>query len=90
MDTLRNISIIFLFFSVILLTVYFTRINYIEDDTMRFKNKYIDLLKKIRENSYYNRRPTRVYRKMFVLPSVWMGYADRSSLDVIKKPELLY
>lgn len=65
---IHNISVIFIFFGIILLTVNLTK-SY-------NKCPVIESNKVIAAKPVSKDRPSKVYNKMFNQPDVWMGYAD--------------
>lgn len=68
-NIIYNISIILIFFSIILLTYNMTK-NY---------NKCTNNIQKpsdINQNTINQDRPSKIFNKMFNSPDIWMGYAD--------------
>ena len=66
---IHNISIILIFFSIILLTYNMTK-SY---------NKCTNNIQKppdVNQNTINQDRPSKVFNKMFNSPDIWMGYAD--------------
>lgn len=66
---IHNISIILIFFGIILLTYNLTK-SY---------NKCTNIVQEksvINQNTINQDRPSKVFNKMFNLPDIWMGYAD--------------
>ncbi len=86
---LYNISLILLGVGIILTTVYITRtftinnllteqqkLNYEDQDGLRRKNP-IDVI--------YDYKVSKAYKKMFLEPSIWMGYSDFDQSDSTDK-----
>ena len=74
MNIIRSLSILILFFGLIILTVYITRSYTLHENTKKEviqKASLYDLYMKKRSE-----RPTAVLGKMFTDSSVWMGYTD--------------
>tara|TARA_B100000161_G_C33538959_1_gene409720 strand:+ start:825 stop:1124 length:300 start_codon:yes stop_codon:yes gene_type:complete len=73
MNIIRSISVLILFFGIIILTIYITR-SYTLDQNLKSAPKKQTIhdiyLKKKSE------RPSKVFDKMFTDSSVWMGYTD--------------
>lgn len=66
---IHNISIVFMFFGIILLTYNLTK-TYNQCPNTQAKSES-------KQNfSLESERPSRIFNKMFKLPDVWMGYAD--------------
>lgn len=66
---IHNISIILIFFGIILLTYNLTK-SY---------NKCTNIVQEksvINQNTINQYRPSKVFNKMFNSPDIWMGYAD--------------
>lgn len=70
-NILFSISIIILFYAIILLTIYITKSTF----------KCI----KINTEDIYTIRPSEIFKKMFSQPSVWTGYQDYDPNDKIEK-----
>jgi hypothetical protein len=66
---IHNISIILIFFGIILLTVNLTK-SYNRCPKIIVPKQEID------QNTINQDRPSRIYTKMFSEPDIWMGYAD--------------
>ena len=84
MNIIRNLSVLILFFGIIIMTVYVTK-SYtykIEDSMVRQarrdnkKRKLEDLLK-----THDGKRPSKIFGNMFSDPAVWMGYSDQDTID---------
>lgn len=84
MNIIRNLSVLILFFGIIIMTVYITK-SYtykIEDGMVRQakldnkKREMQDLLKK-----HDGKRPSKIFGNMFSHPTVWMGYSDQDTID---------
>ena len=84
MNIIRNLSVLILFFGIIIMTVYITK-SYtykIEDSIVhqaRLNNKkreMEDLLKK-----HNSKRPSKIFGNMFTEPTVWMGYSDQDTIN---------
>lgn len=84
MNTIKNISFIILFFGIILLTIYLTNIYNDENKMSIYDKKYINMMKRIKFDKFYSKRPSSIFKKMFKLPSIWMGYSDSAALKMIK------
>ncbi len=75
---IHNISIVLIFFGIILLTHNLTKsymnTNYPvqQDDTV------------VNQNTINQDRPSKIFNKMFNLPDVWMGYADFDTKNFTK------
>ena len=73
MNIIRSMSVLILFFGIIILTIYITR-SYTLDENLKVTPKKQTIhdiyLKKKSE------RPSKVFDKMFTDSSVWMGYTD--------------
>ena len=66
---IHNISIILIFFGIILLTYNLTK-SY---------NKCTNIVQEksdVNQNTINQDRPSKIFNKMFNLPDIWMGYAD--------------
>ena len=46
--------------------------------------KYINMIKRIKLDKFYSKRPSSIFKKMFKLPSIWLGYSDSAALKMIK------
>jgi len=73
-NIIYNISIILIFFSIILLTYNMTKsynkcTNNIQKPSDINQNT-------INQNTINQDRPSKVFNKMFNSPDIWMGYAD--------------
>ena len=87
---LHNISLIILGLGIILLTVYVTKATsngFKTTDVILMEQQ--ELEKRRRgfkpDESIYNNRPSKVYKKMFSDPSNWFGYADFDENDIKEK-----
>lgn len=80
MEILRNISILILFFGIILLTIYLTK-SYNKPIVLEEDN----LDKKIETelDKHYSKLPSKRFSNMFENPSLWMGYADIDSKEYL-------
>lgn len=84
MNIIRNLSVLILFFGIIIMTVYITK-SYtyrIEDSIVRKakldnKKREMDMLLK----KHNSKRPTKIFGNMFEEPTVWMGYSDQDTID---------
>lgn len=77
MNIIKNISVLFLFFGIIILTIYITKsYGYKIDDKYQNRRKLSlhDIYQKYKSN-----RPNQMFNNMFENPSVWMGYTDDHS-----------
>ena len=72
---LHNISMILLFFGIILMTVYFTKASNNGFETTEKKNLQ-NVRRRETYQSIYDYRVTDDYEKMFIQPSMWLGYQD--------------
>ena len=75
---IHNISIILIFFGIILLTINLTK-SY---------NKCPIIINEKQQNNQtniYQERPSKMYDKMFSQPELWMGYADFDIKNFNKK-----
>jgi len=87
---LHNISLLMLGLGIILLTVYITKAT-----SNGFKTTDIILMEQQElerrrrgiksDESIYDTRPSKVYKKMFSDPSNWFGYADFDENDIKEK-----
>ncbi len=67
---IHNISIVFMFFGIILLTYNLTKTyNQCPNNQIIIKSESNNIIAN-------TNRPSRIFNKMFKLPDVWMGYAD--------------
>jgi hypothetical protein len=66
---IHNISIILIFFGIILLTYNLTK-SYNKCSIV------VQQKQEVNQNIVNQDRPSKVYNKMFNSPDVWMGYAD--------------
>ncbi len=87
---LHNISLIILGLGIILLTVYITKANsngFKTTDVILMEQQELERRRRglQPEESIYESRPSKVYKKMFSDPSVWFGYADFDENDVKEK-----
>ena len=84
MNIIRNLSVLILFFGIIIMTVYITKSygNRFNNQIMRkarldIKKKEMNkLLKK-----HNSERPSKVFGNMFSEPTVWMGYSDQDTIN---------
>jgi len=83
---IHNISIIFIFFGIILLTYNLTK-SYNKSNNSKFIEKeYKDDNQEYQDNNQeYQDKPSVIYNKMFTSPDVWMGYADLDTKDNQRK-----
>lgn len=83
MKLIRNISVLILFFGIIILTIYMTKsYNFKIEDSVIHKSK-LDMEKKKLENElnkHYSKRPTKMFSKMFENSTPWMGYSDPDTI----------
>jgi hypothetical protein len=87
---LHNISLIILGLGIILLTVYVTKATsngFKTTDVVLMEQQ--ELEKRRRgfkpDESIYDTRPSKVYKKMFSDPSNWFGYADFDENEIKEK-----
>lgn len=66
---IHNISIILIFFGIVLLTHNLTK-------SYSKCNIVVQQKKEVNQNTVNQDRPSKVFNKMFNSPDVWMGYAD--------------
>ena len=66
---IHNISIIFIFFGIILLTYNLSK-------SYNKCNNIIHEKSVINQNNINQDRPSKIFNKMFDSPEIWMGYAD--------------
>lgn len=66
---IHNISIIFIFFGIILLTYNLSK-------SYNKCNNIIHEKSVINQNNINQDRPSKIFNKMFDSPDIWMGYAD--------------
>jgi hypothetical protein len=70
---IHNISIIFIFFGIILLTYNlsksYNKCNNIHEKSVINQNN-------INQNNINQDRPSKIFNRMFDSPDIWMGYAD--------------
>ncbi len=76
-----NISIILIIIGIVLLITHFTMIQGIElckNNVKNYQNEINNILDKKpdREEIIYSDRPTNTFRKMFLEPTVWLGYQE--------------
>ena len=87
---LHNISLIILGFGIILLTVYITKATsngFKTSDVILMEQQELERRRRgfKPEESIYDNKPSKVYKKMFSDPSNWLGYADFDENDVKEK-----
>lgn len=87
---LYNFSLIILFLGIILLTVYITKASsngFKTTDIILMENQEIE--RKRRGMNYnetiYDSRPSKIFDKMFLRPSVWTGYDDFDENEIKDK-----
>ena len=86
---LRNMSVIVIFVGFLLLSSYYTKSMYLQDD-IDYNNvirTLIDEEKKRRLKKLDRKkegRPSNIFKKMFQNPSPWMGYTDELSKDFLE------
>ena len=74
MNIIRTVSVLILFFGLIILTVYVTRSYTLHDNTQTEVKKQLSLYDLyMKERS---KKPSQVFKNMFTDSSVWMGYTD--------------
>jgi hypothetical protein len=71
---IHNISVILMFFGIILLTINLTK-SYNKCPVVQQRNQFID------QNTEDQDRPSKIFTKMFSNSDVWMGYADADTKD---------
>jgi len=82
MNIIRSVSVLVLFFGLLILTSYVTKSYYSNCNNKIFKEKKEK--KPSTHDSYLeydSDRPTKVYKQMFTDSSVWMGYTDSDVKD---------
>jgi hypothetical protein len=75
---LHNISLVILATGIILITIYITKASsngYVSYDK-HLLNKKAGLRRIKPEETIYDYKVSKAYKKMFSQPSVWMGYQD--------------
>ena len=85
MNIIRSVSVLILFFGIIILTVYVTRSYSLDNNNNNLVKEKKPSIHDIylKHNS---KRPSNVFGKMFSDSSVWMGYTDS---DVKNAPDSL-
>ena len=81
MNIIKSISLLILFFGLIILTIYLTRSYTLNENFVKKRKSIKDLY-----NQEKLKRPTTVFKKMFTDSSVWMGFTDS---DVKNAPDNL-
>ena len=87
---LHNISLIILGLGIILLTVYITKATsngFKTTDVILMEQQELERRRRgfKPDESIYDTRPSKVYKKMFSDPSNWFGYADFDENDTKQK-----
>lgn len=87
---LYNISLIILSLGIILLTVYITKASsngFKTSDTILMEQQELERQRRglSSEESIYDYRPSKMYKKMFSNPSVWLGYSDFDENEIKNK-----
>lgn len=87
---LHNISLIILGLGIILLTVYITKASsngFKTTDVILMEQQELERRRRgIKpDESIYDTRPSKVYKKMFSEPSVWVGYSEFDENDIKEK-----
>lgn len=78
MDLFSGLGVLFLFISLTFIIIYYIEVNkYQEDETNKTKSKLNDIC--VVNNTetpqvIYSDRPTVTFKKMFLEPSIWLGY----------------
>ena len=83
MKIIRNISILILFFGLIILTIYITRsYNYRIEDTIIHKSKLEMEKRRLQSenDSRNNGKPSVLFSNMFEKSTPWMGYSDPDTI----------
>jgi len=83
MNIIRNISVLILFFGLIILTVYTTRsYNYKIEDSIIHKSKLEMEKRRLQsENDIINNgKPSAAFSNMFEKSTPWMGYSDPDTI----------
>ena len=84
MNIIRNLSVLILFFGIIIMTVYITK-SYtykIEHGVVRqakLDNRKRELTDQLKKHD--GTRPSKIFGNMFLEPTVWMGYSDPNTID---------
>lgn len=87
---LHNISLIILGIGIILITVYITKASsngFKTTDMILMEQQELERRRRgLNPNeSIYDFRPSKVYKKMFSDPSVWIGYSDFDENEIKEK-----
>ncbi len=87
---LHNISLIILGLGIILLTVYITKATsngFKTTDVILMEQQELERRRRgfKPDESIYDTRPSKVYKKMFSDPSNWFGYADFDENEIKEK-----
>ncbi len=87
---LHNIALIILGLGIILITVYITKATsngFKTTDVILMEQHELEARRRGLKptESVYDFRPSRVYKKMFSDPSVWLGYGDFDENEVKEK-----
>ena len=79
MNIIRSVSVLILFFGILLMTDYVTR-SYSMNESNFIKTKRKPTMNEI-YSKYESEKPSKVFGKMFTESSVWMGYTDNDVKD---------
>lgn len=79
MNIIRSVSVLILFFGIIIMTVYVTR-SYSMNESNFIKAKRKPTINEI-YSKYESKKPSKVFGKMFTDSTVWMGYSDKDVKD---------
>lgn len=87
---LHNISLILLSVGIILLTVYITKASsngFKTSDVILMEQQELEKRRRglTNEENIYDYRPSKIYKKMFSEPSVWLGYSDFDETEIKNK-----
>lgn len=84
MNIIRNLSVLILFFGIIIMTVYITKSYGNRLDGQIMRNARLDEKKRKMEKllkNHKSKRPSKVFGNMFLEPTVWMGYSDQDTIN---------
>jgi hypothetical protein len=87
---LYNFALIMLFGGIILLTIYITKASsngYKTTDIILMEQQKIENQRRGMESNktIYDSKPSKIFDKMFLQPSVWVGYDDFDENDIRDK-----
>lgn len=87
---LYNFALIMLFGGIILLTIYITKASangYKTSDIILMEQQKIENQRRgmYSDKTIYDSRPSKIFDKMFLQPSVWVGYDDFDENEIKNK-----